>query len=184
MAFRILPDGSYGKLSKTLAPLPILQPTTDDLVALVDIGPTATLHVPMPMTIIVRNNHPQRSADIAVQLEPDMMDGFVVAGLRAGRVPVLLPGVEERLTWSLIPLECGYARIPRIRVFDRRKAKQNAVPSEVPNPDTSIGEPVKVVDLRRDRRHRVSIQGEEGDDTIDHDPGTEFGIVLVLPPGQ
>jgi trafficking protein particle complex subunit 11 len=180
--FRILPDGSHGEQSKTSAPLPILQPPTDDLVALVDIAPTATLHTPIPMTIVVRNNHPQRSADIAVQLESDMTDGFVVVGLRAGRVPVLLPGVEERLTWSLIPLECGYVRIPRIRVFDRRKVKQNAIPGDIPNPDTSVGEPVKVVDLRRDRRHRVSIQGEEGEDTIDHDPGTEFGTVLVLPP--
>lgn len=81
------------------------------------------------------------------------MDTFVVSGLRSGRLPILLPGVEEKITWRLIPMECGYVRLPEIRVFNRRKVvapqAQNSTDSEVSGDEREV---VEVVDVRRDRR--------------------------------
>ena len=48
--------------------------------------------------------------------------GFVVAGLRSGRIPILLPGAEETVTWRLIPVECGHVSVPRMRIMDKRRA--------------------------------------------------------------
>lgn len=182
---RILRDGSHGSLSKTTVSLPALNPPGDTLVALFDIPPTATLHVPVSMTVTIRNYHPTRSANVTVQMEPEVTDGFIVAGLRSGRVPVLLPGGEERLEWTLIPLECGYQSIPRIRILDRRKAIPGvpATTEEVPV-DGSTGEPVKLIDLRRDERRLIQAdgQGEEGEATIRLlESGSNFGGVLVVP---
>ena len=46
-----------------------------------------------------------------------------------------------------------------------------------------VGEPVKVVDLRRDQRRVVQVEteGEGGDTTDTIDSGTTFGSILVLP---
>ena len=30
--------------------------------------------------------------------------------------PLVLLGVEERVTWIVIPIECAYVKVPRIRV--------------------------------------------------------------------
>ena len=68
----------------------------------------------------MRNRRPTKSANVVVQVEFDAADGFVLAGLRSGRVPVLLPGAEEELRWNMVPVECGLVRVPRIRVVDRR----------------------------------------------------------------
>ncbi|KAJ4483560.1 Gryzun, putative trafficking through golgi-domain-containing protein [Lentinula aciculospora] len=105
--------------------------------------------------------------------------GFVVSGLRAGRVPLLLAGTEERLVWMLIPIECGFVRLPKIRVVDRRKAVKGtagmlgggasggtsrldlrtggataAAGAEVDNDglDAEGGKEVKVVDIRLEER--------------------------------
>ncbi|KAF9078111.1 Gryzun, putative trafficking through golgi-domain-containing protein [Rhodocollybia butyracea] len=145
-----------GSLSTTTFPLPALQPPANYLtevgpgggvgiVALLDIAPVAKLHQPLPLTVIIRNRHPSRTADVYVQLEMGTSGGvntaggasgdpseatgaagtssqsFVIAGLRAGRVPLLLAGTEERLTWMLIPVECGYVQLPKVKVIDRRK---------------------------------------------------------------
>ncbi|KAJ2928613.1 hypothetical protein H1R20_g8470, partial [Candolleomyces eurysporus] len=181
---RVLKDGSHGNVSTTVVALPALSPPTDELVALFDLPAAAKLHTPLPLTVTIRNYHPTRSANVTVQLEPDLSDGFVVAGLRSGRVPVLLPGAEEKLTWSLIPLECGYQPIPRIKVFDRRKAIPATSSTDgALQAEGFVGDPVKVVDLRRDQRRVVQVEAEsEGGDTTDIvDYGTNFGSVLVLP---
>lgn len=144
----------------------------------------ATLHEPLPFTVIIRNYHPIRSANVTIQLEPENSDGFIVAGLRSGRVPVLLPGAEEKLTWTLIPLECGYQTIPRIKVLDRRKVIPVASSTdEAPQVEGFVGDPVKVIDLRRDQRSIIQNEREaEGGDATDIvDRGTNFGSILVLP---
>lgn len=79
-----------------------------------------------------------------MQLEPDTFDAFVVSGIRSGRVPILLPGGEEELVWRLIPIECGYQNVPKIKVVDLRSRVSAEVEGE--------GEAVNVVDLRWDRR--------------------------------
>jgi len=154
----------------------------EDLVALLDVPPKASLHAPVSMTLSIRNHHPTRSANITVHLEPDSLDSFVVSGMRTGRVPVLLPGAEEKLIWQMIPLECGYVKLPRIKVIDRRRAMSAAVQNSgevVTAPDGSTGEPVKVIGLRHDIRpvqadpeagSGAEYEGQEG-------PGT----ILILP---
>ena len=106
------------------------------------------------------------------------MDGFVVSGLRNGRVPVLLPGSEEKLIWNILPIECGYVKVPRIKVMDRRKAISTSQGTEPDaNSDTFDGDLIKVIDLRRDAvegsdfvNNRSSIDEREG-----------LATILVLP---
>ena len=130
------------------------------------------------MSLKIRNLHPSRSANITVQLEPDPSEPFVVSGLRSGRVPILLPGGEEELIWRLIPVECGYVQLPKIKVMDRRI--MNTGESEVE------GDDVKVVDVRWDRR-----AAGENEEVIDarrsiESSGGNTGVsgattILVLP---
>ncbi|KAF8161338.1 Gryzun, putative trafficking through golgi-domain-containing protein [Crassisporium funariophilum] len=183
---RILPNGEHGPMTTTYFPLPSLRPPLDDLVALLDMPPKASLHVPISLTLTIRNYHPTRSANVIVQLEPDSLDGFVVSGVRNGRVPVLLPGSEEKLIWKMTPIECGYVEAPRIKVVDRRKAIPNTTGSNEPGVtiDPSAGDLVKVIDVRRDMRHAL-VRTDSDTSSQDH---TEFseehegsGTILVLP---
>jgi len=134
------------------------------------------------MSLKIRNLHHFRSANITVQLQPQQSDAFVVSGLRSGRVPILLPGGEEELIWRLIPVECGYVRVPKIKVIDRRSKGLGEVESD--------GEVVKVVDVRWDRREAGQPGREDGADvrrSVDSsNEGTSPGeggvtTILVLP---
>ena len=152
--------------------------------ALLDVPPQGTLHVPMLLTLTIRNYHPTRSANIVVQLEPDSMDGFVVSGLRNGRVPVLLPGSEEKLIWNIIPIECGFVKVPRIKVTDRRKAIPGSQgTNEIgANADTSTGDLIKVVNIRRGVRQDDSrIEGSDSVNQTSTDEQEGSATVLVLP---
>lgn len=131
----------------------------------------------------LRNHHPSRSASLTVQLEPDASDAFLIAGQRKSLVPMLLPGAEVQLVWSLIPMECGFVRVPKIQVVDKRKAGLIASPAndESPAPPEEEGTPVRVFDLRREERVEVV----ETDETSEGTPGGanvgSIGPVLVLP---
>ena len=109
------------------------------------------------------------------------MDGFVVSGLRNGRVPVLLPGSEEKLIWNIIPIECGFVKVPRIKVTDRRKTIPGSQgTNEVgANVDAFAGDQVKVVNLRRGVRQDDSLI--EGSDPVNNQTSDEPATVLVLP---
>ncbi|KAK2463095.1 hypothetical protein APHAL10511_004750 [Amanita phalloides] len=168
---RIQPDDERGPLATSICALPTLQPPSDGLVALLKISPVATLHVPTTLTMLIRNYHKTRSANITVHLEPDGQDSFVVAGLRNGRVPILPPGTEEKILWQLIPLECGYLKVPNIRVVDRRRALLQ------PSGGETDGEPVRVVDFRNDHR-RVIVSEIGGTHVEQHDANN---TILVLP---
>ena len=137
--------------------------------------------MPMFLTLTIRNYHPTRSANIVVQLEPDSMDGFVVSGLRNGRVPVLLPGSEEKLFWNIIPIECGFVKVPRIKVTDRRKAipgpqGTNEIDAKV---DAFAGDLIKVVNIRRGVRQDVSQSDSVNQFFTDEEEVS--ATVLVLP---
>lgn len=187
LAFRILEDGTFGTTSTTIVPLPPLSPPGDTLVALFDMPATAKLHVPVPLTVFIRNYHPTRSANVIVQLEPDVSDGFVLTGLRSGHIPIILPGAEEKLQWTLIPLECGYLDIPKIRILDKRRTVPAPPAGEEVPQDGNAGEPVRVIDLRRDQRRKeivnVETGVEEGEETETRilDSGTNIGSIFVLP---
>ncbi|CAL1711378.1 unnamed protein product [Somion occarium] len=113
---RLLPNNQKGSLAKTRFSLPPLKPPSDGLIALLNVPNTAKLHQTIPLQLTIRNGHPTKSANIILQLEPDAVtDGFVVAGIRNGRLPILLPGGEEIIKWNLIPIECGWVKVPKIK---------------------------------------------------------------------
>lgn len=188
LRYRILPDGTYGAPAVTRFPLPPLRPPTDGLIALLDGPTTARLHTPIPLRLTIRNRHPTRSANVTVQLDADMADAFVVAGLRHGRIPILLPGAEESVTWNLIPVECGLVKVPGVKVLDRRSAVQIApgqqqpqVPGQGAQGETAQveGEEVRIVDTRWEGR-KERVDGEPGFG-IGQIAKTNGVYVLVLP---
>jgi hypothetical protein len=170
--YRIRKNGERGSPTISAFPLPSLSPPVEGLVALMGVPPTATLHVPTTLTLTLRNYHPSRSANVTVQLELDASEGFVIAGLRSGRVPILMPGSEEKLTWELIPIECGYVKVPRIKVMDLRRAAVSETESGTEGVEAK-GEVVKVIDVRID--HRTVSDGQS------RDYRSEASGILVLP---
>ncbi|KAI5120282.1 hypothetical protein M0805_005339 [Coniferiporia weirii] len=159
---RLSSNGDPGLLSTTRIGLPILKPPPDGLIALLHVPPLARLHQPFMLELVVLNHHPTRTACPAVSLDLEPSESFVVAGIRNGRLPTLIPGAEERVIWRLIPLECGPAvLLPKIRVMDRRRLVEAAESSAgVPQGDTVPDDEVPVIDVRWDRR------GSDGSDAL------------------
>ncbi|KIY46190.1 hypothetical protein FISHEDRAFT_47894 [Fistulina hepatica ATCC 64428] len=181
---KILKDETRGPLATSRFPLPSLRPPRDHLIALLDAPSYAKLHKPTYMTLRVRNNHPSRSANVVVYLEPDAQDGFVIAGLRNGRLPLLLPGGEESLVWSIIPVACGFIRLPRISVVDRRKTF--AVDAQgVPDLEIeSEGESIHIVDIKLDRRTETLPEAATVEQRLAAAvgaPNGQWAYVLVIP---
>lgn len=162
-----------------------MKPPSNGLVALLKVPNTAKLHEPVPLQVTIRNGHPTKSANIIVQLEPDpVTDSFVVAGLRSGRLPILLPGAEEVVRWNLLPVECGWVKVPKIKVMNRRP------PFPPQGQDTEPeGESVEIVDVRWDHRSeetstdvRISVDApQQSVDGSKTDSSHSDAIVLVLP---
>lgn len=125
------------------------------------------------MRLTVRNLRASGAANVVVQVEFDPSDGFVLAGLRSGRIPVLLPGGEEVLVWNMVPIECGYVRVPRIRVTDRR------TPAGGADADHE-GELVSVVDVRWDGQSEGA-QERLRNASSDKKGSISDGVILVLP---
>ncbi|KAI0050806.1 hypothetical protein FA95DRAFT_1676484 [Auriscalpium vulgare] len=178
---RILANGDHGPLSTTRFPLPLLQPPRHTLVALLSLPASAKLHVPMHAKLTVRNHHPTRTATLSVLLEPDGNDAFLVAGLRSGRVPTLLPGAEAQLVWTLVPVECGFVRIPRIRVLDKRRVAPAPVAADgSPAPVDEEEMEIAIIDVRREKLPGRSKTG--GEELADGAGAVgPIGPVLVLP---
>ena len=144
---RVTTNGKSGSATSRFR-LPSLRPPTDGLLTLLSIPRVARLHCPISMYFMIRYHHPTRSVNITVQLDPDPTDWFVVVGIRNGRVPILLPGAEERLTWQLILLECGHIALPHLKVMDRCRALGGV---GFDAEEESQGDMVKVVDVREMR---------------------------------
>ncbi|KAG1830148.1 Gryzun, putative trafficking through golgi-domain-containing protein [Suillus variegatus] len=177
---RMLPDGGRGRESTTRFTLPTLMIPQDELIALLDAPSFARLHVPTTIYLTVRNRHSSRSANVTVALDLDPSDAFVVAGLRNGRLPILLPGSEEKLSWNLIPIECGHVKIPRIKVMNVRRATLPSQGVGVPNTEDDLeGEAVKVVDVRADRNTARVQSADDGTVAIPQQDGSS--TILVLP---
>ncbi|KDQ50908.1 hypothetical protein JAAARDRAFT_41691 [Jaapia argillacea MUCL 33604] len=178
---RLLSNGDRGPKSITRFALPSLKAPTDGLIALMEAPAKAKLHTPIPLHLTIRNRHPSRSANIVVQLDLDPTDGFVVAGLRSGRIPTLLPGAEEKISWRLIPIECGFVKVPRMRVLERRSAVATTQPT-ASGADVEVeGEIVKVVDVRWegkdvDGNDEGNVESVEAEEAAGVQP-----TVLVLP---
>jgi hypothetical protein len=162
-------------------PLPPLRPPIDGVIALLDVPPTARLHVPISLTVTIRNRHPSRSANVTIQLEPDPSDGFVVAGLRSGRVPIMLPGGEEKITWRLIPIDCGYVRVPRMKIVDKRRAIASAQGLREPSAEVETeGDLIKIINVRLDRARERKVAGRVSVESVE-DGDARLDTVLVLP---
>ncbi|KAH8115389.1 Gryzun, putative trafficking through golgi-domain-containing protein [Phellopilus nigrolimitatus] len=151
---RLSPSGDPGIVSTTQIALPALKPPLDGLVALLNVPPIAHLHQPFPLELVIRNFHPTRTACPMISLDLDPSDSFIVAGVRNGRLPTLIPGAEEKVIWRLIPLDCGpVVRLPKMRVTDRRKVAEAADTASGIAPEVSaVEDEVRVVDVRWDRR--------------------------------
>lgn len=175
---RISPGGKKHPECVSRFHLPPLHPPSDTLVALLSVPPSAKLHVPIMMKLKIRNLHPSFSANVTVQIDPDPSEAFVISGLRSGRVPILLPGGEEQLTWQLIPIECGYVKVPRIKVLDKRPRGLTELETD--------GEAIKVVDIRWDRQEGPqesrSVRGSlDSSHTSVAEAENAFPTILVLP---
>ncbi|KIY69509.1 hypothetical protein CYLTODRAFT_372663 [Cylindrobasidium torrendii FP15055 ss-10] len=157
---RVGTDGEKGPASTSTFALPALNPPLDGLVALLDVAPIARLHQEFPVTLTVRNNHPTRTASVRVYVDPSPDDGFIVAGMRAGRVPMLLPESEETIRWNLIPIECGKIVLPRMRVLDLRKSAPSA---EHPEGTEQVGVNVKIIDARTEVKEEPQINNVSQD---------------------
>ncbi|KAG6861711.1 hypothetical protein C0995_013280 [Termitomyces sp. Mi166 len=166
-------DGSFGSESSTTISLPGLRTPDEGLVALLSIPSSAALHVPMPLTLAIRNYHPSRSANIVVHLELEPSDGFIVAGLRSGRLPILMPGDEEKFTWKLIPIECGHVKIPQIKIIDKRPLFTGG--TEPTAEMVTKGEMVEIVNVRLASSSAQTTGGQS-----DLGLGGGLGTVLVL----
>jgi hypothetical protein len=178
---RILPNGDHGPLNTSRFPLPDLLPPRPGVVALLELPPSAKLHNPIHAYLTIRNHHPARTANLTVQLEPDAADSFLVAGQRSARVPMLLPGAEIQLAWSLVPIECGFVRIPKIRVTDKRKTVSTS-PTDQPPATEDEGVPVPVVAPRRSEKIVIEVvdgADPEGAPSVINTGG--IGPILVLP---
>ncbi|KAF8119406.1 Gryzun, putative trafficking through golgi-domain-containing protein [Boletus edulis] len=165
---RILSPGHHGPRSSTYISLPLFRPPRETLVALLSVPATAKLHTPNPIHLTVRNRRGSRSAVISVALDLQPSDGFVVAGLKSGRLPLVLPGTEARVTWNVIPIECGYVKVPRVKVMDHRRGGGGE--EGTAGEKDGEGEVVRVVDVRFEQL-RWEGEGGEGD----------VGTILVLP---
>ncbi|KAF8584313.1 hypothetical protein K439DRAFT_1633686 [Ramaria rubella] len=144
-------SGQQGTRAVTQISLPPLSVPQDSLDALLELQAAGVLHVPITATLIVRNRHPWRTADLHLQLEPS--DHFVLSGLRSGSLPVLLAGGEERLAFNLIPISCGTVRLPTFRLLDRRKETRGSQIGE-----GHEAEKIPVIDSRLEERNET---GEE-----------------------
>ncbi|KAI0300474.1 Gryzun, putative trafficking through golgi-domain-containing protein [Multifurca ochricompacta] len=184
---RILPNGDHGPLCTSRFPLPTLQPPRQSVIALLELPSSAKLHISISAHLTIRNHHPSRTASLSVQLEPDAADSFLIAGQRSARVPALLPGSEVRLAWSLIPIECGFVRVPRFRVLDKRNAG-TVSPTQQPPGIEEEGIPVRVVDMRREERAKMvdealalALEDAPSGGGGGVDDAGSIGPVLVLP---
>lgn len=102
-----------------------------------------------------------------------------------------MPGAEEKLTWTFIPVECGFVRIPKMFVTDKRLAEPRSEDVlKAPSQD-EVGKPVRIIDTRREWRDQEDVQGAYGTVNELQDilggraPGGEsmsgIGPILVLP---
>lgn len=104
----------------------------------------------------------------------------MVAGLRSGRVPIMLPGGEEQVTWRLIPVECGYVKVPRMKIVDKRRAIASAQGLREPNAEVEMeGEVIKIINVRLDRAGGRKMAGRVSVESVEEDG--RLGTVLVLP---
>ena len=145
--------GSYGLKASSSIRLPTLSPPLNGTVALLNTPPLVHLHQPFTLEIVIRNQHPTRTVFPKVSLELGASESFVVAGVRNGRLPALIPGGEARIIWQLIPLECGPAvPLPTIKLTDSRRTQEIADSQAMDVPLEASADLIRIIPLHSDRR--------------------------------
>ena len=172
---RVSPDGSHAAPGTTRSPLPPFKRPSDGRTAVLDAP--ARVHSSARLRPTVRNRHPTRSINITVQLGANPADLFVVAGLRHGRIPILLPDVEKSVTWSLFPIDCALVNIPTVKVLDRRSAVIVMGQSQ-PHVTQAEGDEGRIVDVRWEGRKEASGDEKSHDEQL---AKAQDAYVLVLP---
>ncbi|KDQ13969.1 hypothetical protein BOTBODRAFT_110665 [Botryobasidium botryosum FD-172 SS1] len=186
--------GSNEQPSTTQIFVPRLRPPEDGAMALVRPPPTAILHTPFALALVIKNEHSYRTADVVLQLDSSE-SSFVVSGPRNTRLKALLPGAADVIWYNIIPLECGRQRLPTFRLLDRRKvgahearsqAEEDGDGGDSGREEGTVSVPIPVLDLgfeARDeagRERPVMIQDEHDPQKLV--PVKQDGIyVFVLP---
>ena len=187
---RVTTSPSNSPPTKTKINIPPIKPAPKRLAAVLRAPPIAFLHNPISLELIVRNHHPTRTALLSVSLDtsvpPDNnTEGFFVAGIRSARIPLLLPGKEEKVQWRLIPVMCGdEVMLPKIRVVNVRNSSR----VEEDEGQTNVAEePVPLV-YEWTRQRIADKDAKVGEGEGDDSEGTQAqvenrlqGFIRVLP---
>lgn len=139
--------GSNASFTTTTLSLPELKPPVFGLTVFIEPPASTKLHTSFTLDVRVRNNDPHRSADLNYVLEP--AEGFVIAGFRAGTLPLLLPGTEESLSFNLIPINAGHIKLPVFKIQQILKEEPVSDP-EAAGRTGAIVDIIPVVDKRWD----------------------------------
>jgi hypothetical protein len=93
----------------------------------------------------------------------------------------MLPGGEEKITWRLIPIDCGYVRVPRMKIVDKRRAIASAQGLREPNAEVETeGDLIKIINVRLDRARERKVAGRVSVESVE-DGDARLDTVLVLP---
>jgi hypothetical protein len=149
-------SATQGEISKTRIGFPLVRPPADTCIAIVRPPAVAQLHEPFILPFVIHNRHPNRTADILLQIESS--ESFVLAGPRAACVPIILAGSTFELAFNVVPLVCGLIRLPGFKLLDRRKSRtrrerpQEAGEEGRKSESGELEEPIAVVDWRWEAR--------------------------------
>lgn len=137
---------SQTDIATTEVLLPTFSAQPDSVYAALELPETGVLHVPFTAVLRIHNRHPWKTLDAYFQLEAS--DHFVVSGLRAGSLPLLIGGSEERIPFSLIPISCGIVRLPTVKITQRKKGQPTEIKEE------EVEKEYPVIDGRFEERYQ------------------------------
>ncbi|KZT35207.1 hypothetical protein SISSUDRAFT_1064673 [Sistotremastrum suecicum HHB10207 ss-3] len=166
------------KDSTSIISMPLFNPPSDNLVALLHVPPVATLHLPFTARLSIQNDS-FATAELSIQIEPS--ENFVVSGLRSGRLSTLIPGNGTSMLFNLIPLTCGPSKIPQIKVTDHRRVNTHIEGGDRREaPEEDVGRSVRVIDARSEGRLQEE-PDEASSESTSAENGTRDITVLVVP---
>jgi trafficking protein particle complex subunit 11 len=163
--------------------LPELHPPDFGLSVIINPPTAVELHKPFILNVSIRNHDSSRSAELSFTIE--QADGFVAAGIRAGVLPLLLPGTGEKLSFQLIPISVGLVKLPVFKI--QRIIKEDSAPTERTESGASLdnrpGEAVPVVDQRWDsvdaKGSNVHFYTREGEALSEIDLSSWLSVLVV-----
>jgi hypothetical protein len=113
-------------------PLPELRFPPLGLAAFIQYPAAGKLHAPMCCHMRISNPLTQPTAKVEIRF--DANESFVFVGLRQGQLPLLTPGMNVHVTFTIIPMAVGYVAAPDVRVEKRREDREDE-PVDSARPD-------------------------------------------------